>query len=119
MAKTALRHFKPFHKSIKSFDSLFPIMLLMMRTTESTPRPRLDQKIRKPGPGEEKVPALKSVAIMPAKIEIPNQNKPLMKLCRSITLPLLPIETLLIKPSCYCLIVATTTCKVMWPAGVS
>ena len=79
IAKTALPHFKPFHKSINSFASLFPKMLLMMRITESAPRIRLDQKKRKPEPGEETVPTPNSVAIMPTKIEIANQNKPLIK----------------------------------------
>ena len=78
IAKTALPHFKPFHKSINSFASLFPKMLLMMRITESAPRIRLDQKKRNPEPGEEKVPTPNLMAIMHTKIEIANQNKPLM-----------------------------------------
>jgi hypothetical protein len=78
IARTALPHFKPFHESINSLASLFPKMLLMMRMTESAPRIRLDQKKRKPEPGEEKLPTPNLIAVLHTKIEIANQNKPLM-----------------------------------------
>lgn len=56
IAKTALLHFKPFHRSLNIFASLFAKMFLMMRTIESDPRIKLAQKKRNPEPGEENVP---------------------------------------------------------------
>ena len=56
IAKTALPHFKPFHKSLNVLASLFHKMFLMMRTIESDPRIKLAQKKRNPEPGEENVP---------------------------------------------------------------
>ena len=84
IAKTVLPHFTPFHKSTKNFVSLLPKMVLMRRTTESAPRIKLDQKKRNPDPGEEKVPTPNSVAIIPTKIEIANQNNPPIKWRRFI-----------------------------------
>ena len=78
IAKTALPHFKPFHKSLKRFASPFRKMLFKIRMTERAPSPTLDQKKIKPDPGEENVPSPKSTAMMATKIEIANQNKPLM-----------------------------------------
>lgn len=94
MAKRALPHFKSFHKSARGLAPPVRKMLFAMRMTESDPRPTLDQKKIKPEPGEEKVPSPKSRAMIPTKIEIANQNKPLTKCFRSIILPTLSMERL-------------------------
>lgn len=92
IAKTALPHFKSFHKSAKGLASASPKILFMTRMIESVPRPTLDQKKVNPDPGEENVPSPKSTAFMATKIEIANQNKPPMTCFRFIALPVSSIN---------------------------
>jgi hypothetical protein len=91
IARTAFPHFKPFHMSMRGVASPFLKMLFMIRMTERTPSPVLDQKKIKPDPGLVNVPSPRSMALTATKIEIANQKNPLMTCFRSIILPLLSL----------------------------
>jgi hypothetical protein len=91
IAKTAFPQVRPFHKSMRGVASPFLKMLFMIRMTERTPSPTLDQKKIKPDPGLLNVPIPKSIAMTATRIETANQNKPLMTCFRSIIPPLLSL----------------------------
>jgi len=89
MVKKTFSHLNPFHKFIKSFASFLMKIFLIIRITDNNPRSKLDQKKRNPGPGVEKFPIPNLVELRQTKIEIINQNIPLMMWRRSITIYLI------------------------------